>query len=71
MEMDVLPVVGVFVHAEQRAQGLGSALVTTLLDSLISSGVVQPGDAVFNSTWRWPRYDKLISDCGLRSLPWK
>lgn len=71
MEMDLLPVVGVYVHEGQRGQGFGSSLVSTLLDSLVASGVIQAGDALFNSTWRWPRYEKLIADCGLRSLPWK
>lgn len=71
MEADLLPVVGVYVDPSHRSLGLGTQLVTTLLQSLLSSEVLTKGDAVFNSTWRWPKYDDLIAGCGLRSLPWK
>lgn len=71
LETDVLPVVGVYVDPAHRGIGLASQLVTTLLQSLINSDVVSRGDAVFNSTWRWPKYDNIVEACGLRSVPWK
>jgi GNAT superfamily N-acetyltransferase len=71
LETDLLPVVGVYVQEQHRGQGLGKALVTNLLQSSISGGILSPGDAVFNSTWRWPAYEQVIQACGLRSLPWK
>ncbi len=70
-ETDVLPVVGVFVDEAHRGKGLASALMTTLLQGLVSSHVLEKGAAVFNSSWRWSRYDSVIEACGLRSLAWK
>lgn len=70
-EMDMLPVVGVFVAEEHRRRGHANALMTTLLQRLVAEGVLGQGDAVFNSSWRWSKYDKVIESCGLRSLAWK
>lgn len=70
MEVDILPVVGVFVHESCRGQGIGKLLVSSLLQSLIAAGKLQPGDTVYNSSMRWPVYEKVIESCGLRSALW-
>lgn len=70
MEMDMLPVVGVYVAAEHRKQGVGGQLVTTLLQSLLSSGDLVKGDAIFAANYMWERYPSIIEACGIRCLKW-
>jgi GNAT superfamily N-acetyltransferase len=70
MEVDVLPVVGVYVHEAQRGRGVALTLVSSLLNALIAEKVLEPGGKLFNSSWRWSKYAKVIEGCGLRSLKW-
>ena len=70
LEIDMLPVVGVYVAESYRRQGLGSLLLTTLLRYLLGCKVLSPGVEIFNSSWRWSAYDELIQSCGLRSRKW-
>jgi GNAT superfamily N-acetyltransferase len=69
-ETDVLPVVGVYVAETHRGRGLAATLMTTLLRSLLGARVLAPGAQVYNSSWRWSKYAKIIESCGLRSLAW-
>lgn len=70
MEVDVLPVIGVYVAESQRGRGVALTLVSSLLNALLADDVLQPGAKVFNSSWRWSKYAKVIESCGLRSLKW-
>ncbi len=69
-ETDVLPVVGVYVDESHRGRGLATTLMSSLLQALIAEGVLVRGARVFNSSWRWAKYAKVIESCGLRSLAW-
>lgn len=70
MEVDLLPVVGVYVEEKQRGRGFALTLVSSLLNALLADGVLSPGATVYNSSWRWSKYAKIIEGCGLRSVKW-
>jgi hypothetical protein len=70
MEVDLLPVVGVYVSEKQRGRGFALTLVSSLLNALIADEVLAPGAQVYNSSWRWPKYAAVIEGCGLRSIKW-
>lgn len=70
MEVDLLPVVGVYVAESQRGRGVALTLVSSLLNALLAEGVLEPGAKLFNSSWRWSKYAKVIEACGMRSLRW-
>ena len=69
-ETDLLPVVGVYVSDAVRGHGIGQVLVSTLLQSMVNSGVLAVGDTVFCSMARWSKYDAVIRLCGLRPTLW-
>lgn len=70
MEVDVLPVIGVYVDEAQRGRGFALTLVSSLLNALIAEHVLEIGGKIFNSSWRWSKYAATIEACGLRSLKW-
>lgn len=70
-EMDMLPVVGVFVDKNYRSSGLGTMLVSTLLNSLLSSDVISRGQTLYCSLHRWPKYRFVIESCGLNCKVWE
>jgi GNAT superfamily N-acetyltransferase len=71
MEIDVLPVIGAFTDERHRGQGIGATLASALLRSLVESGELYPGAAVFASTERWKRWHEVVESAGLRCLTWE
>lgn len=70
MQVDDLPVVGVYVEEGKRRGGRGELLLTTLLTSLVRQGILYHGATIAASTQRWEQYPKIIGSCGLRCVTW-
>jgi len=69
-EVDLLPVIGVYVPEELRGAGLAAQLVRTLLLDCLATKVLSPGDAIYAATQRWSAYPAVIASCGLVCRPW-
>lgn len=70
MQIDTLPVVGVFVEPARRHGRRGELLLTALLRSLVCDGTLHAGAEVMAATGRWGRYPAIIESCGLRCKTW-
>lgn len=69
-ETDRLPVIGAYTHLDWRRLGLAERAVDALLGHVVGGGHLAPGDEVFASTWRWPRWHGLLERHGLRCVTW-
>ena len=70
MQIDTIPVLGVFVDEGHRGGGRAELLVTGLLRELLAAGHLQKRDRVAASTQRWSKYPDIIKGCGLRCMTW-
>lgn len=70
LQVDTLPVVGCYVAESARRSGRGELLLTTLLRSLLTQGVLTPGVTVAAATQRWSKYPEVVASCGLRCVTW-
>lgn len=69
-QVDVIPVIGVYVQPESRRGGRGELLVRALLHTLRAHGILHPGAEVAAATGRWGRYHEILASCGLRCRTW-
>lgn len=70
-ELDVLPVIGVFVDPDHRSGNLAHELVERLLEVLGALGELDDVRGFFASTERFPEYDELMTSHGFRCLTWQ
>lgn len=68
-EVDWLPVVAVYVHPDHRGRGLARLCATTLVQSLIGREL-DPGESVYCSLDRWPKWEGLLEASGLVCVEW-
>lgn len=69
-QVDVIPVVGVYVEPRARRGGRGELLMRALLSALTASGVLRRGDTLAAATQRWDKYPDLLQSCGFRCQTW-
>lgn len=70
MQVDVIPVVGVYVAPESRGGGRGALLLRALLHGVMADGTIPRGAEVAAATGRWSRYSEVLHSCGLRCRTW-
>jgi len=69
-QIDVLPVVGVYVAEQHRSGRRAELLVTSLLRYLVAGKILHPGSAIAAATQRWSRYREVVESCGLKCETW-
>lgn len=70
-EVDSLPVVGCYVHNENRGRGLAQALIASTCHLVTDTGRLRTGDELFCAIHRWPRYTTVLAALGLIARPWE
>lgn len=70
MQVDVIPVVGVYVDPGFRGDRRGETLLAALLRHAVCSGILHPGSEVAAATGRWSRYPEILANHGLRCRTW-
>lgn len=69
-QYDVLPMVGVFVDEPQRGKGLAGLILSSMLQNAIADEILNRGDTVVASTWRWSNYEEVCESAGLKCQTW-
>lgn len=70
MQVDLMPVVGVFVAEGHRRGGRAELLMRSLLVALTADGVLHRGCTIAAATGRWAKYPAIIESCGFRCETW-
>lgn len=70
-ELDLKPVIGVYVAPEHRGQRLAHRLVSSLVIDLLARDIVQPGETIFATTSRWPAYYDILESHGVECAEWE
>lgn len=70
MQIDNIPVIGVYIDPPYRGARRAEALLGTLLRALVAAEALAPGATVAAATGRWSRYEEVVGSCGLRCVTW-